>query len=109
MPANKADVTFWVEQYSDSMYYWTLSKVSDPVVAEDMVQDTFLSALKAIHSFKEKSNPKTRLFSILKNKIADHYRNQFKMETVNETVISGDDDKDFFGRYFSSDNEWKEE
>jgi RNA polymerase sigma-70 factor (ECF subfamily) len=109
MPANKADITLWVEKYSDSMYNWTLTRVSDPVIAEDMVQETFLSAVKAIHSFKEKSNPKTWLFSILKNKIADHFRKQFKLETVNESEISGDDDIDFFGRYFSSSNEWKKE
>lgn len=109
MPVNKADITLWVEEYSDSMYNWTLTRVSDPLIAEDLVQETFLSAVNAIHTFKEESNPKTWLFSILKNKIADHYRKQFKLETVNESKLSGEKDTDFFSRYFLPDNHWKKE
>ena len=64
----------WMNQFADGMYSWAFHKTSSKEVAEDLVQDTFLSAFKAIDSFENKSNPKTWLFSILNNKIIDFYR-----------------------------------
>jgi RNA polymerase sigma-70 factor (ECF subfamily) len=64
----------WINQYADAMFSWAFHKTSSKEVAEDLVQDTFLSAFKAIDSFENKSKPKTWLFSILNNKIIDFYR-----------------------------------
>ena len=50
-------------------------------MAEDLVQDTFLSAYKNLENFKNESNPKTWLFSILNNKIIDFYRKKSKSLT----------------------------
>jgi RNA polymerase sigma-70 factor (ECF subfamily) len=44
------------------------------MVAEGIVQDTFLSALKGLTSYKGEASEKNWLFAILRNKIADHYR-----------------------------------
>jgi RNA polymerase sigma-70 factor (TIGR02943 family) len=63
-----------VRQYGDDLYSWACHKVSDDQLAEDLVQETFLSAFQSLESFQGKSNPKTWLFSILNNKIIDHYR-----------------------------------
>jgi len=46
--------------------------------AEDIVQDTFLAALKNADKFQGKSSEKTWLFAILKNKIIDHFRRKSK-------------------------------
>ncbi len=67
-------VANWVNSYADDLFSWALYKVSDTPLAEDLVQETFLSAFKAFDSFKEDANPKTWLFRILNNKIIDHYR-----------------------------------
>ncbi len=107
--SNKEKIEVWVREYSDSMYNWALFRVGDTGTAEDLVQESFLSALHAIDGYKEKSSPRTWLFSILKNKIADHYRKQFKMQIVNESRLSGDGDPTFWERYFSPDNSWKPE
>lgn len=64
----------WVRQYGDDLYTWACHKISDDVLAEDLVQDTFLSAIQSFSTFKGNSNVKTWLFSILNNKIIDHYR-----------------------------------
>ncbi len=64
----------WVEEYSDKLYSWALHKTSSQGVAQDLVQDTFLSAYKNYDGFKQKSKPETWLFSILNNKIIDYYR-----------------------------------
>ena len=64
----------WVASYSESLYLWAVQKTSSKETAEDLVQDTFLSAVKSYDSFKGKSSPKTWLFRILNNKIIDYYR-----------------------------------
>lgn len=107
MTVEKKRVEDWVKEYSDSMFHWTLTRVNDSIIAEDLVQETFLSAIKSLNNFKEESNPKTWLFSILKNKIADHYRKHFKMQMVSESNVYTENDSEFWGKYFTSDNEWK--
>jgi RNA polymerase sigma-70 factor (ECF subfamily) len=68
------NVASWVHLHSDELYSWASHKINDEAVAQDLVQDTFLSAFLAYDSFQGKSNPKTWLFSILNNKITDYYR-----------------------------------
>ncbi len=69
-----SNVMAWVNDYGDTLYSWAHHKTSNKEQAEDLVQDTFLSALKSYDSFGGKSNPKTWLFTILNNKIIDYYR-----------------------------------
>lgn len=63
----------------------TISKVSDKESAEDIVQNTFLSAVEGYSKFTHQSNPKTWLFAILKNKIADHLRKKYKTAEIGNT------------------------
>ncbi len=66
-----SEISDWVKQYSDDLYNWAYYKISKKELAEDLVQETFFSALKSIHNFKENSSAKTWLFSILNNKITE--------------------------------------
>jgi len=75
-------ISQWVTDYGDEMYGWACSKISNEIVAQDLVQDTFVSVVQAYDSFLGKSNPKTWLFSILRNKIIDHYRTYSRMATT---------------------------
>ncbi len=50
------------------MFYYTRSRISDVEMAKDLVQETFLSALKAMPNFQGKSNERTWLIAILKRK-----------------------------------------
>src|SRR5512143_1450812 len=49
-------------------------RVRDRATAQDLVQETFLAALKAAHNFAGRSTERAWLFGILRNKLADHYR-----------------------------------
>jgi len=64
----------WVNDFGDYLYNIALLRVGDVQVAEDMVQDTFISALKAADTFKGNSSERTWFVSILKRKIIDYYR-----------------------------------
>ena len=68
----------WVDDYTNDLLNWTYHKTSNLAVAEDLTQDTFLVAYQQMGRFREESSPRTWLFAILKNKIIDYYRGQFK-------------------------------
>ena len=64
----------WIDNYADYLYSFAYNRVSDAETAKDLVQETFLSALKAKDGFKGEASEKTWLVSILKRKIIDLYR-----------------------------------
>lgn len=74
MPDNTLDPKKWVDLYADYLYNYTISRVNDPDVAQDLVQETFLAGLKSAENFKGEASERTWLISILKRKIIDHYR-----------------------------------
>lgn len=80
----------WFEAYSDDLYGWAYYKTSSREVAEDLVQDTYLSAAMALNGFNNRSSPKTWLFSILNNKIVDHYRGRAKNQRIVEEIKERD-------------------
>lgn len=90
----------WVERYGDGMFRFALLRVNDEVYAEDIVQNTFLAALKAKDSFAGLSSEKTWLFGILKNKIMDHYRQKKKNQKYGLSLEDYHDpcESDFDGR-----------
>ncbi len=72
----------WVQSYADALYQMALAKTGKKSLAEDLVQDTFVAALENFSKFKGQSQPKTWLFGILKNKIADFYKQQIKLPFI---------------------------
>ena len=92
----------WVDDYSDDLYAWAYTKTKDKELAQDIVQDTFLAALQQIEKFSQRSHPKTWLFAILNNKIADVYRKRKHIAVLdNDTQESSD--------MFTEDGMWKSE
>ena len=75
----------WVNKYGNFLYIYAYSRVQSKELSEDLVQETFLSALKGLRSFRGDSTVQTWLTSILRRKVIDHYR---KMSTKKETVAS---------------------
>ena len=80
--------TNWVSLYADYLLRYALFRINDELLCEDLVQETFFSALKARDNFKGNSSEKTWLTSILKNKIIDEYRKKGnKLEELNDEII----------------------
>lgn len=77
----------WISHYGDSMYSWAYYKTGSKETAEDLVQDTFLSAFNSFDKYKPESNAKTWLYTILNNKIIDYYRASSTQKTVNQTSL----------------------
>jgi RNA polymerase sigma-70 factor (TIGR02943 family) len=100
----KADPKKWIELYGDLLYQYTLPRVNDYLIAEDLVQETFLSALKGLKEFKGEASEKNWLFSILKNKIIDYYRKKSREPSRIEfsELYKGEDE------WFNSEGNWEE-
>lgn len=69
-----SDPAKWVDEYGDYLFRYALSRLFDPHLAEEIVQETFLAALTAFEGFKGEASIKTWLVGILKHKIVDHFR-----------------------------------
>ncbi len=74
--ARRADPSEWVDRYADYLFRYAMVRVGDRSRAEDLVQETFLAALREPDSFSGRSSERTWLVAILKHKIVDHLRRQ---------------------------------
>lgn len=72
----RCDPDTWVDAHGDALYTYAFIRVRDTGLAEELVQESFLSALKALHRFQGRSSERTWLIGILKHKIFDYYRRQ---------------------------------
>ena len=54
----------WLSAHGDYLFNLAVGQVRDPLVAEDLVQETFLAALKARERFSGRSSDRTWLVGI---------------------------------------------
>lgn len=95
-----SDPKTWVDQHGDRLFRYALSRVRDESSAEDLIQETFLAALKSRDKFKGDSSELTWMTGILRNKIFELYRRQAK----DVPLAAEDDDREssfFDGRHWS--------
>ena len=90
---NGLDPEHWIDRYSDYLYSYAYIRLRKEEVAQDLVQDTFFSALKAKDTFLHNASEKTWLVSILKRKIIDYYRKKSTQNELNilDKPIEGED------------------
>ena len=72
----------WVETHGDYLFNFAIGQVRDTNIAEDLVQETFLAALKSQNNFSGRSSERTWLVSILRHKIYDHLRKACRERAV---------------------------
>jgi RNA polymerase sigma-70 factor, ECF subfamily len=64
----------WVDEHGDPLFRYALVRVRRREVAEDLVQETLLSAMRSREKFAGQSSERSWLFGILKHKISDYFR-----------------------------------
>jgi RNA polymerase sigma-70 factor (ECF subfamily) len=74
-----------VQQYNESMFRLAIAIVHEMSAAEDVVQETWLAVVKAIHNFEGRSTIKTWLFSIVMNR-ARTYLNRERRHTYRSVI-----------------------
>lgn len=96
-----SDVENWLHHHADALYRYARLRVRADSVAEDLVQETFLAALRNQDQFEGRANVRTWLTSILRNKIFDHYRARSGDKLVTDADLSSDNE------HFSETNQWR--
>lgn len=98
MPINLLNPNLWVDKYSDYLYNYTIVRVNNHEIAQDLISETFLAGLKSKDNFKGEATERTWLIAILKRKIIDHYRkinsNKGKAE-IRVTYSDGESEGDW--------------
>ena len=91
-----SDPERWVEEYGDYLFKFALVRLRDSAKAEDMVQETFLAALKGQQSFAGRSAEKSWLVGILKHKVLDHFRKTSREASFTDLDFYSDEESDRF-------------
>src|SRR5207247_8176213 len=68
------DPAAWVDEHGDVLYRYALARVRKPDLAQDLVQETFLAAIRGHEKFAGQSSVRSWLCGILKHKLCDYYR-----------------------------------
>ena len=89
----------WVENYANELYRFIIVRVKDNGFAEDIVQETFLSAWRAKETYNGTASEKNWLYAICKNKIIDHFRKQASVGAIKLGTEAG--------VYFDNAEHWK--
>lgn len=87
----------WLSLYGDYLFSLAMYKIGHRETAEDLVQETFVSAIRTKESFRGDSSEKTWLVAILNNKIIDHYR---KKDVLRDTSSYLQQTEDSFSEHF---------
>src|SRR3974377_1793442 len=104
--ASLSDPEHWVELYGDYLFKYALLRLRDASKAEDVVQETFLAALKGGKTFEGRSAEKSWLVGILKNKIFDYFRKASRERSFTELEFYTDEENDWFVADGIGKGEW---
>jgi len=101
--AQTIDPTTWVDEHGDCLFRYALARVHDDAAAEDIVQETLLSAIQSLTSYEGRAAERTWLLGILKHKLIDHFRRRSREVPLDpqETDLSE------FDPMFERDDEFK--
>ena len=89
---NKEQFGLLVEKYQNSLFTFIFYSVKDEGAAKDILQETFIKALKEIDKYKEEGKFKAWLWTIARNKVMDFYRKANKIVPLEEETIKQDDE-----------------
>ncbi len=100
------DPSRWIDEHGDTLFRFAFARLRNEVAAEDLVQDTLLSAIQSLENFGGKSSERTWLIGILKHKLIDHYRKYSKQVQLTEEDTDLSDLDGFFSRPDKWNGHW---
>ena len=85
---NEDAIEVFVHQYETDVFRLALSIVGDQAEANEITQETFLSALKSFRSYQERNSIKAWLYTIALNHSRSHLRKHKFLERLKVTVTN---------------------
>ena len=96
----------WVAEHGDVLFGFAVARVRDHALAQDLVQETFLAALKAGRGFAGRSTERSWLFGILRNKVADYFRRQKREVAIADLESPLPEEERAFGAHGAGRDGW---
>ncbi len=97
VPAGAAiDPERWIDDHGDVLYRYALARVRKPELAQDLVQETLLAAMRGYEKFGGQSSVRSWLCGILKHKICDWYRKAGRETSFTDMEFLADECADKF-------------
>jgi RNA polymerase sigma-70 factor (ECF subfamily) len=81
-------ITQLVQEHQLGVFRLALSVLNDPVEANDVTQDTFIAALRALHAYQERSTFKAWLYRIALNISRSRLRKRKALESLHHTITA---------------------
>ena len=81
----------WVDDHGDVLYRYALERVRTPEVAQDLVQETLLAAVRSHEKFAGHSSVRSWLCGILKHKLCDYYRKRGRETSFTDLEFLADE------------------
>ncbi len=101
-----SDPERWVETHGDYLFKFALLRLRDAARAEDAVQETFLAALRGGRTFAGRSQEKSWLVGILKNKICDHFRKASRETSFTDLGFYAEEEGERFVTEGAQEGHW---
>jgi len=79
---NEAAIESFVRGYEAGVFRLALSITSDPADAHEITQETFIAALRSLHSYQERKSFKAWLYTIALNQSRSHLRKRKVFERL---------------------------
>lgn len=95
VPSDPAFREDWVDTHADYLFNFAVGQVRNADAAEEIVQETFLAAVKGRNSFSGQSSERTWLIGILRHKIYDHLRKTCRERTFRSDLSTAADAEDW--------------
>jgi len=108
------DPESWVDDHGAVLYRYALERVRKPDIAQDLVQETFLAAVRTKDRFRGGSTVRSWLCGILKHKICDYYRKRGRETSFTDLEFLSDECAEKFVPegywvHMNGPKEWKPE
>ncbi len=94
----------WLDRYGNILYRYAFARVRVREVAEDLLQETLIAALKAQANFTGQASEQTWLIGILKHKMVDYFRQSVREQPQALNDLSSDAMGD---DYFDRKGHWQ--
>ncbi len=90
----------WLSAHGDVLYAYAMSRLRDREEAEEVVQETFLGALRNIQQFDRRGAEGAWLMGILKNKVVD------RMRAISKAAVSLEGEDKVVENLFDKKGNW---
>lgn len=85
---DQAAIEQFIQEYQLGVFRLALSVLNDPAEANEVAQDTFIAALRALKSYRERSNFKAWLYTIALNLSRSRLRKKKALDRLQRTLTS---------------------